>query len=811
MKKNKKTIFHYCKPYFISTLLVFLAFSTIAQVSSNSFDDFETIKYSFQNPIVETINIEGTNYHKIIMFDCTPVGEPGEPMVPSRGSYILLPPNSKLEKVNIIPGKKIVLGNQFYIEPMGKPSPISQINSISTPVPDETIYNTNSYYPGKLFTKIGTYNFRGYQLLVLQLHPIQHNPVTGELFYYKDLTVSIETVDVNSPNYMFRGLEKDKLEVMKKVDNPELSKVYDEKIVKPSSIEEDYDLLIITTDSLEAGFEPLKQAHNTKNIKTIIKTLSDIGSDELEDIRDYITNAYTNWGIEYVIIGGDEDVVPDPILWVFGLDENTTPYTTYMPSDLYYACLDGPFNFDGDDKWGEPTDGEDGEDVDLIAEVYIGRACVDNADDVEKFVTKTVSYINKDPEDEYLTNYCLVGEYMGDHGIATWGGNYMDQLIDNCTDDGYSTVGIPSDEYTIDTLYDRDWQNNDWPKSEIIDRVNNGVHIINHLGHSNYEYNLKMHYEDLYDFTNTDLCFVYSQGCMSGGFDYDYSDSIAEHFTVKIDSGAFAGIWNARYGWFWSNSTDGDSQRFHRQFWDAVFGENTPEIGKANQDSKEDNLYIITRSCIRWCYYGLNLFGDPSLEFFEPDSNAPPEIPRKPSEKQGAQFTYTTNTTDPDNDPISYRWQWGDGTYSDWIGPYESGETCEASHAWTEPGNYEIKVQASDPNGGISNWSEPLGVQIDLPIIEIGDITSGIITVNAVIKNIGTAEATGIKAYIKLDGDFIFLGKNTSYENINIAADSEKLVRSGFIFGVGQVLITINADGMDKTANAFIIGPFVFM
>jgi len=53
---------------------------------------------------------------------------------------------------------------------------------------------------------------------------------------------------------------------------------------------------------------------------------------------------------------------------------------------------------------------------------------------------------------------------------------------------------------------------------------------------------------------------------------------------------------NARYGWFWAYSTDGDSQRFSREFWDAVFGENIPIISKANQDSKEDNLYLIQRS-----------------------------------------------------------------------------------------------------------------------------------------------------------------------------------------------------------------------
>ncbi|UCF12950.1 MAG: hypothetical protein JSW06_01510, partial [Thermoplasmatales archaeon] len=64
-----------------------------------------------------------------------------------------------------------------------------------------------------------------------------------------------------------------------------------------------------------------------------------------------------------------------------------------------------------------------------------------------------------------------------------WGGDYMDELIDGCSDHGYTTVGIPSDEYNISTLYDRPWGEPRWPKQELIMLINNNTHIINHLGH----------------------------------------------------------------------------------------------------------------------------------------------------------------------------------------------------------------------------------------------------------------------------------------------------------------------------------------
>jgi len=192
---------------------------------------------------------------------------------------------------------------------------------------------------------------------------------------------------------------------------------------------------------------------------------------------------------------------------------------------------------------------------------------------------KTISYINSGGYSD--GNVLMVGEFLWDDP-DTWGGDYMDEMI-NGSNAHYTTVGIPSSEYTIDTLYDRDWPGHNWPKSEIISRINTGARIINHLGHSGYSYNMKMGNSDVSFLSNSDPCFVYSQGCMAGGFDND--DCIAEYFTVKTDKAAFAVIMNARYGWGVKGSTDGPSQHFHRQFWDAILGESIPEIGKANHDS----------------------------------------------------------------------------------------------------------------------------------------------------------------------------------------------------------------------------------
>ena len=701
------------KQLLIVLITCLMAFSTLAQAAQSPSENEVQISYSFHSPTIETVNIAGTTYTRVTLPDCYPAGSAGEPKLPSKGAFILLPPKSQMSGIEVTPGEKIILGTGFKVEPTSQAIPLSQTKNIPVPTPNPTIYHTNAAYPGTLFSVVGVQSFRGYQILVLLLHPVQYNPVTGELSYYQEFTITVTTQSTNTQSSLYRGSPEDQSEAAQKVDNPAMVNRYQQECIPQPASRDHYDLLILTTDALESGFEPLKEAHDATGTATVIKTLTDVGASDLDSIRDYIRDAYTNWGIGYVLIGGDDGVFPTPMLWVSGMDENTTYYEDTLPSDLFYACLDGPYNYDGDSKWGEPHDGEGGGDVDLVAEVYVGRACVDSMADVNSFVTKTVAYINRNIQDEYLTKVCLAAEYLGDYGIASYGSSYMDQLINGSSDDGYTTVGIPVSNYSISTLYDS--PSYSWPTSAIISVINSGVHIINHLGHASYDYNMKMYDSDVEGLTNPSnrTCFIYSQGCDSGGF--DDSGCIAKYFTAKSAHAAFAGIWNARYGFFWSYSTDGDSQRLNRQYWDAVFGEQIPEIGRANHDSKEDNLPILNRSCIRWCIYETNLFGDPALKITEEKTN-PPSQPSKPVGKTlgtwNVQYTYTSTATDPDGDQIYYLFDWNDGSNSGWLGPYNSGQMGTASHIWTKLGNYSVRVQAHDSWGAQSPFSDPLRVVI---------------------------------------------------------------------------------------------------
>ena len=70
---------------------------------------------------------------------------------------------------------------------------------------------------------------------------------------------------------------------------------------------------------------------------------------------------------------------------------------------------------------------------------------------------------------------------------------------------------------------------------------------------------------------------------------------------------------------------------------------------------------------------------------------------------------------------LYYQFSWGDGNYSEWMGPYNNNERVRAEYQWEEPGTYQVQARARFQNNvtlclGLmddwvyTGWSEPLAV-----------------------------------------------------------------------------------------------------
>jgi hypothetical protein len=201
---------------------------------------------------------------------------------------------------------------------------------------------------------------------------------------------------------------------------------------------------------------------------------------------------------------------------------------------------------------------------------------------------------------------------------------------------------------------------------------------------------------------------------MPGGT-YVEDDCIAEILTCEIPYGAYACILNARYGLGSEDSPISPSGAYDESFFEALFTENIKELGHANHYSKEDNIWRINDNGFRWAFYQTNLFGDPNLRIKDP-TEVTPNKPARPdgqaSGKVNTEYTYTTSTNDPMGGDLFYWFDWGDDTNSGWLGPYPSGDVCEATNTWSKQGDYQIRVKAKNTDEVQSEWSDPLPINM---------------------------------------------------------------------------------------------------
>ena len=110
-----------------------------------------------------------------------------------------------------------------------------------------------------------------------------------------------------------------------------------------------------------------------------------------------------------------------------------------------------------------------------------------------------------------------------------------------------------------------------------------------------------------------------------------------------------------------------------------------------------------------------SLASDSSLFLFisEIPISAPlkPGVPVGPdSGRADVEYFFSSSCIDPDGDDLFYLWDWGDGNFSDWLGPYVSGGVVNVSYIWSEPGVFDVRVKARDVFGLESVWSDPLSI-----------------------------------------------------------------------------------------------------
>ena len=810
---------------------------------------FAFIELGFQ-----TIRAAGSDYTSLQMPGCMAMGkQAGAPMLPVKSVKLLLPAMTTVTGVTVTGDAVELASIEDPVYPYQNLVPIGfepeefRFNT--------ALYASDSLYPFGIHDGYHIGYSHGYAILDIMLNPVQYLPSEGRLFYYPKITVTIDLEETREVNRFFRDSPEDKVWVERLVYNPEIAETYTSDVPMfgyPGGLCDpsyQYDYVIITTTvhgldhwetsgSTPYNWSSLMVKHEQDDgLQCTLVTIQDINacseyysSDSLFNdteahIREFCKDAYQDWGTSYVFVGGDDEWIPARHM--------TYEYEANVDSDLYWSNLDNTFNANHNSIWGERGDSG----FDLYSELFIGRLTCDEPQDVSNWMTKSFYYADATDKD-YLDNAAFYG------GDMTWpceGDDFIDFSAIKGTNNwlgpipgqhgsypswlgflyGFETWNNvnPGEEYNLSVKWTAEPPNPGWQGGNITaattglrNAINNSqVTLISGMAHANAQMSLDVNmYSWESNYHNTKPFFIYDQGCHCGDMDAE-DDGVLHSMLFHSDTElAFACVYNTCYGWGSYYDTNSSSALLMKLFWDYLFdvvnnsGSTMDwQLGKAHAWSKD-----AMAPTINWTYsgspggwrgviQGCLLFGDPAQRV--KTTTKPPETPQRPEgPTEGIvdyNYTFSTSTTDPEGNQVYYKWNWDDGTFSNWLGPYNSGTTVFASHWWTEKGTYKVTVKAKDIHDAESNWSVPTTIHIhDRPILEIGNITGGLFKVNAVIKNTGGVDAIMVNWSISLDGGFILAGKETPGKITGISAEDEAAISSGFILGFGKTVITVSAE-----------------
>ena len=702
-------------------------------------------------------------YEQIQFTGCMQSALAGQPSLPWHSVSLMLPQGT--EAVSI----EVELSDFQTMEGRHNLYPYQSALTYSEPVrkqfeKDEALYASKSSYPAQAYGQLTTQYLNGVGFAFSAFTPVQYVPGTGEVRYATKATVRITTGAAKSDQTRRLWLNGDNAtRAMRLAQNPEMLQTYNSRGRTVGG----YDLLVVTTQQWVSAFDEYVAFYQARGLRTRVADLETItstmeGRDNAEKLRNYIIQEYEDNGIMMVNLAGDVPAIPYRGFYCDVLTGGDHQTDNDIPADLYYAALDGTWNDDNDNRWGEI--GED----DLLPEIGLGRMCFSNQSELDNMLHKAMTYQTEPVLGEFH-DVIMAGEHLYDEPYLSNGSQYLELLIGTHDDNGYTTTGIP-EEYNFTRLYEEEGT---WSGTNLRNAINQGTQYVHHDGHANTNYVAGWTNGDITDSNfsgangvNHNYTFFHTSGCICGDFS---SDCILERMT-KIANFAVATFGNSRYGWFNEGQTEGPAIHLHRETEDAYYHDRIPYGGMAMREGKIETAPWVTapgqweEGALRWNFYDLNMMGDVAVspwhdEPFSPNVNYAAEL------LVGITSTDVTVTDANGNGLMNFRCALFHD--EDMIGVGYTDEDGNATIEFAEPIDFvgEMSLIVT----GCDAWPQTLTVTT-LPgncayvIYDSYEISNGAqpdygqsIQLDMQLKNVGTVTANNITATLSTDCDYLTL------------------------------------------------------
>ncbi len=478
----------------------------------------------------------------------------GYPVLPYYVKTYEFPAGTKIKKINVdVEVKKIKKNNMAEMSP-----PIF-------PIGNETDEKTYKVYPGRWYdydVGMGIVGKERKVIVTIHLYPIRY---IGNKTLYANFNVNI---DYELPTH-------------------------------PLFTNDEYDLLIIYPNKYKVrGWERILQKlveyKEKEGIRTKLVSMDEItiGKDLQERIKYFIKDAIEQYGIKYVLLVGDAELMD--VRYV------STPIGD-VPCDLYFADIyDENMNFSSWDADNDGIYGEREDKPDLYPDVHIGRLPASNEEELSILVNKSINYTTP-PMRAIMVGTELFWET-------------------DCREGEYLKEEISKD-LNIDVIklyetneYEKD---DDATSTDIINYINEGALFVNFASHGNpYGMGWKggsFSIDDINKLNNEYLPIVFAMACSTNAF--DGIDCLGEKF-LTYPKGAIAYIGSSRVAYVYLGKAIKSSlsgyldKAFFKSYYDG--SRSVGEIfSMAKIDYIEKHMFMNSYDSLTVMEY--NLLGDPTI------------------------------------------------------------------------------------------------------------------------------------------------------------------------------------------------------
>ena len=471
------------KHYFLFSIGLFALNSAFSQNFSLLKSSSEAVEFSFDfNEISpEIINLQGEDYLDYSKTYKVLTQESGAPALPVFHKTIQLPAQG-IVSVELVDYDVVEYQNQSVLPSKG--SLKRNVNPATVPYTFGITYQENEFYPSLSFGVENPFVWRSLRGAVVDVNPVQYNPVTKTLRVYQHMKFRV------SFNQNVAGIN----ELAQGVKDPVLSQFQQQMVM--NSTQEKYTpkaetgtMLVIAPDAYLDDIQPLVDWKNQKGIYTKLISTDSTGTTDT-DILAYVQNYYSSHpDLLFLLLVGDNTQVP-------AHNYGTSTDGDQSDSDTYYGQLTGS---------------------DYYPELFVGRFSGTETN-VATMVSRTLEYEKNPAAGSWMQNAIGIGSGegsgYGDDGEADW--QHIRNIRTDLLNFGYNTVY----EFYDGTRSGED-SSGDPTATMVQTAVSTGVGLLNYCGHGdvNLMYTSNFTGTNINAATNNGMYpFVVSVACYNGKF-----------------------------------------------------------------------------------------------------------------------------------------------------------------------------------------------------------------------------------------------------------------------------------------------------